>query len=191
VEVPESSGGISVTGATVGQTVKIAEVDENGVPTAWEPTDFPSGGGSGGEGWILLHTMTLAEDTKFFSYELGRNYDNILIAFKNLWCVEGTSTGIAVTVNDWTTSSVVNSVHIGNFINKKGVPAIGVVELNRLSSYVRATVTGVNSSGYGGGSGVGIIPHEVSDGISKIIVSLPSYASKTMNAGAEFNIYVR
>ena len=35
-------GGIAVTGATVGQTVKISAVDENGVPTAWEPTDFPS-----------------------------------------------------------------------------------------------------------------------------------------------------
>lgn len=39
VEVPEGSGGIAVTGAKVGQTVKIAEVDENGVPTAWEPMD--------------------------------------------------------------------------------------------------------------------------------------------------------
>lgn len=48
-EIPGCSGGISVTGATVGQTVKISAVDENGVPTAWEPTDFPSGeGGSGG-----------------------------------------------------------------------------------------------------------------------------------------------
>lgn len=35
-------GGISVTGATVGQTVTIAKVDEKGKPTAWEPTDFPS-----------------------------------------------------------------------------------------------------------------------------------------------------
>ena len=33
---------ISVNGATVGQTVKIASVDENGVPTAWEAVDFPS-----------------------------------------------------------------------------------------------------------------------------------------------------
>lgn len=39
-DIPD--GGISVTGATVGQTVKISEVDENGVPTAWEPTDFSS-----------------------------------------------------------------------------------------------------------------------------------------------------
>lgn len=44
----QNSGGnvdLGVTGATVGQTVKIAAVDENGVPTAWEPVDFPSGGG--------------------------------------------------------------------------------------------------------------------------------------------------
>lgn len=36
-----SGGGISVTGAKVGQTVKIAEVDENGVPTVWEAVEFP------------------------------------------------------------------------------------------------------------------------------------------------------
>lgn len=40
----EAGSGIAVTGAAVGQTVKIAAVDDNGVPTAWEPVDFPSGG---------------------------------------------------------------------------------------------------------------------------------------------------
>lgn len=59
VEVPESSGGgIAVTGAEVGQTVKIAAVDENGVPTAWEPVDFPSGGD---EKWELIHDFTATE----------------------------------------------------------------------------------------------------------------------------------
>ena len=44
---PSSGGsGISVTGATVGQTVKISAVDDDGVPTAWEPVDLPSGGGN-------------------------------------------------------------------------------------------------------------------------------------------------
>ena len=38
--------GIEVSGATVGQTVKISAVDESGAPTAWEPVDFPSGGGT-------------------------------------------------------------------------------------------------------------------------------------------------
>lgn len=44
---PGSGGsGIAVSGATVGQTVKIAAVDDDGVPTAWEAVDMPSGGGS-------------------------------------------------------------------------------------------------------------------------------------------------
>ena len=36
------SGGLSLglTGATVGQTVKIKSVDEDGVPTEWEATGF-------------------------------------------------------------------------------------------------------------------------------------------------------
>ena len=44
-------GGIAVSGATVGQTIKIAAVDDAGVPTAWEPVDLPSGGA---DEWELL-----------------------------------------------------------------------------------------------------------------------------------------
>lgn len=44
--ITEGGSGISVTGATVGQTVKIAAVDESGKPTAWEAADFPTGGGN-------------------------------------------------------------------------------------------------------------------------------------------------
>lgn len=44
--IQEGGSGIAVTGATVGQTVKISAVDENGKPTAWEAADFPSGGGN-------------------------------------------------------------------------------------------------------------------------------------------------
>lgn len=50
--------GISVTGATVGQTVKIAAVGDDGVPTAWEPVDFPSGGGS----CKHIETITIPDD---------------------------------------------------------------------------------------------------------------------------------
>ena len=42
--IQEGGSGIAVTGATVGQTVKISAVDESGKPTAWEAVDFPSGG---------------------------------------------------------------------------------------------------------------------------------------------------
>ena len=40
-----AGAGLDVTGATVGQTVKISAVDDNGVPTAWVPVDMASGGG--------------------------------------------------------------------------------------------------------------------------------------------------
>lgn len=58
IEIPNSGGNVDlgVTGATVGQTVKISAVDENGVPTAWESVDFPSGGGK-----ELVGDITLAE----------------------------------------------------------------------------------------------------------------------------------
>ena len=36
---------LGLTGATVGQIVKIKTVDSSGVPTEWEPADMPSGGG--------------------------------------------------------------------------------------------------------------------------------------------------
>lgn len=37
-----------ITGAEVGQIIKVSAVDNSGTPTAWEPVDMPSGGGSSG-----------------------------------------------------------------------------------------------------------------------------------------------
>ena len=45
-----------ITGATVGQIAKISAVDDNGVPTAWEPADMPSGGGDGE--WVFAGSVT-------------------------------------------------------------------------------------------------------------------------------------
>lgn len=61
----EPGAGMDVTGAVAGQIVKIAAVDENGVPTAWEPVDMPSGGGSS---WELVADMTLEEDVAELSF---------------------------------------------------------------------------------------------------------------------------
>ena len=47
--VDDHAGGgtdMGITGATVGQIAKITAVDASGTPTAWEPTDMPSGGGA-------------------------------------------------------------------------------------------------------------------------------------------------
>jgi hypothetical protein len=77
---PESSGGgIAVTGAAVGQTVKIAEVDENGVPTAWLPTDFPSGGGGKPE---LIATFELVPDVLLYEQDVTGYREVTLIPTK-------------------------------------------------------------------------------------------------------------
>ena len=71
----EPVGGIDlgVTGATVGQTVKISAVDENGVPTEWEPVDFPSGGGGEFKSDVICD-MTATEPV----VSLIQNVDNKL-----------------------------------------------------------------------------------------------------------------
>ena len=88
-----SSGGnvdLSITGATVGQTVKIAEVDENGVPTAWEAVEFPSNGGQ----YELIDTivsedsmlLTLMEELDGTPY----NFSALLVVFE---CSEEATAG--------------------------------------------------------------------------------------------------
>lgn len=52
----KDGAGMDVTGATVGQIAKISAVDDNGVPTAWEPVDMPSGGGNGE--WVFAGSVT-------------------------------------------------------------------------------------------------------------------------------------
>lgn len=43
---------LNIVGATVGQTIKVKTVNDDGVPTAWEPVDMPSGGGE--KAWVLV-----------------------------------------------------------------------------------------------------------------------------------------
>ena len=57
----DTGAGMGITGATVGQIAKITAVDENGVPTAWEPVDMPSG----------LPTVTEADNGKFLRVVSG------------------------------------------------------------------------------------------------------------------------
>ena len=53
VKIPD---GINVTGAEVGQTIVVKEVDENGKPTEWECAELPSG-------WEVINEIILTEPT--------------------------------------------------------------------------------------------------------------------------------
>lgn len=60
--------GINVTGAEVGQTVKISAVDENGVPTAWEPADSA-------DGWKEIFDVTYASDGEVLNFDYSQYAD--------------------------------------------------------------------------------------------------------------------
>ena len=60
--------GLDVTGATVGQTVKISAVDANGVPTAWVPVDVDVG-----LSWIEVTDVTTSEQTKILTISTDKD----------------------------------------------------------------------------------------------------------------------
>ena len=69
--VDDHAGGgtdMGITGAAVGQIAKITAVDDDGVPTAWEPVDLPGGGG---DEWVKVAETTLTE----IANEIRLNFD--------------------------------------------------------------------------------------------------------------------
>lgn len=59
IDIPSGTDiSLNVTGATVGQTIKVKTVDANGKPTAWEAVDMAAG-----EAWETLAETTLEEES--------------------------------------------------------------------------------------------------------------------------------
>lgn len=63
---------LGMTSAAVGQIAKISAVDANGVPTAWEPVDMPSGGGSN---WVKVYdgSSTISKEVSSFEVNLSKS----------------------------------------------------------------------------------------------------------------------
>lgn len=83
-----AGAGMDITGATVGQIVKIKAVDENGKPTEWEAADMASGGGE--KPWRYDKLIEFSEDTAGFTldtFDDGSPFDftevEITAALKN------------------------------------------------------------------------------------------------------------
>ena len=111
-----SGSGISVTGATVGQTVRIAAVDENGVPTAWEAVDMPN------EEWVELVNATV-DETSIPILDLG-DYAINFRKIRFFICAEAmtpTSVTFALSISNTTTGSAYNVCSITNFGNESAV----------------------------------------------------------------------
>lgn len=99
----KDGAGMDITGATVGQIAKIAAVDASGVPTAWEPMDMPSGGGSNWEK-VYDGSNTIAEEISVFEVDLAKNdpmkeFQLWLKLDQNMAADWGAAKNISVTVN--------------------------------------------------------------------------------------------
>ena len=69
---------LNVTGATVGQTIKVKAVDANGKPTAWEAVDMAAGDT---EVWEKVCEVTTTEDVSFIYQPFGGYYKKIRAIF--------------------------------------------------------------------------------------------------------------
>ena len=151
--------------------------------------NIPSGGASE---FRLLRSITLAEDTKYIQESLGANYNEVRIAFRNLWCVEGTACGVAVSANDGVTTYLAQCAVIGMFVNSSNYPCSGVAEIEKVGDdCLRCSVVGMNTAGNSKGSGIGPIMVGATNGIERITFSLEGYNTHTMNTGAIIDIYGR
>ena len=104
VKIPEggSGGGIEVTGASVGQTIVVKAVDDNGKPTEWETADLPQGGG--GEWYDLMEYQTITEDISVLEFD---NLKAKKFLIYGMWCVNDAN-------NSLTTGSKRAAVYINN-----------------------------------------------------------------------------
>ena len=99
------TGVAKVPTAEVGQTIKVKSVDDNGVPTAWEAVDFPSGGGGSGEAWDVLANFVATEDIAQFTQTtppVGHNfaeYNEVVALLFVTPNAGGFTTGIRMSLN--------------------------------------------------------------------------------------------
>lgn len=157
--------------------------------------EIPQGGGSSGGGyndWVLLHSMVLEQDTKYITKDLGANYNEVRIYFKNLWCVEGTSAGLAIAVNGGSTGLSAQSAFGGSFVNTKTYPCAAIIVVRKeTDTFSSCTILGKNTGDNHQGSGVYPLIYNVANGISKVQFSLASYGTHTMNTGAIIEVWGR
>ena len=75
----KSDTSLGVTGAIVGQTIKVKAVDTDGKPTAWEAVDMAAGEA---EVWEKVCEVTTTENVSFIYQPLGGYYKKIRAIFR-------------------------------------------------------------------------------------------------------------
>lgn len=73
----KDGAGMDITGAMVGQIAKISAVDSDGVPTAWEAADMPSGGA---ETWETVADIIVeSEDVTYYRWDVSNKTEFVVL----------------------------------------------------------------------------------------------------------------
>lgn len=87
---------MNLTGAQVGQTIKVKAVNEQGMPTAWEAADMPSGGS---ETWEKISDVSLTQDVSSYILASFGSYRKIKIMMERGTYVSGLSKNVWVRIS--------------------------------------------------------------------------------------------
>lgn len=96
------AGGVDVTGAEIGQTIKVAAVDENGRPTAWEAVDRSESYRIVADVTLTetVSNITIEEDTEGNPFELEDIYVYVSSILAAESTVEYSGSGIGIKACD-------------------------------------------------------------------------------------------
>lgn len=84
---------MNLTGAQVGQTIKVKAVNEQGMPTAWEAVDM-----AGGEHWEKISDVSLTQDVSSYILASFGSYRKIKIIMERGTYVSGLSKNVWVRI---------------------------------------------------------------------------------------------
>ena len=189
VEIPSGGGGLTITNtATVGQTVKITAVGEDGQPTEWEAVDMAEGGE---REWALIEEITLEETASKIEKTLDTPCDELLVVFSNLLSTPNSSIGVGISINGYLAGGTSNGMISGAFVHTSA-PAHGIIQIVKAVDYWYGIVSGINSSS--NANGLGITRPSRGNGKTKIESFnfwLTTPATNSICAGATLKIYTR
>ena len=176
--------------ASVGQTIKVSAVDENGKPTAWEAVDFPEGGGSsGGENWKLFQEGTTDAEVSGFEFDGVGEYTEFL--FLGSWVKGSGNAGLRVSMND------AIALNTGNYFVHSGQDknvSVELILMERKRFSLRGNSQQQNSIQHNidglSQQTIYTIPENIETPITKISFS-SSNTSVQVPAGATYALYVR
>nr|DAH20910.1 MAG TPA: hypothetical protein [Caudoviricetes sp.] len=133
----------SITGASVGQTLKVTEVDHNGKPTAYAPVDMPSGA----ETWEVIREITIpegAEETSALTIDKDNNGQPFTLKRAKIFGIFPAYTGASTRPNfSFFALNGVNSASNGPYCYTSGWEAVADNMQKSCSIEVDLTMSGL------------------------------------------------